>query len=343
MRNDVIIQWLLTSDEPWTRYRTLKDLLDASDSDPQVVAAKEAMIQHPQVRELITAAFTWGEAPFKRHNDADYPIYKFSTLADFGLQLGDDAQLDKAIEKILIRQAAEGAFQSLVNIPKAFGGSNEDLWTWIICDTPTLLYVLLSFGLGDDPRVQQATAHLTSLVDENGYRCVCDPELGKFRGPGRKDDACPIANVYALKALSLLDQASLQGNDLPDGNSVFLAIRRGIEAILHQWEHQGERKIYMFGIGTDFRKIKYPYVWYNVLHVVEVLSRFPEVHNDHRFQEMVTTITEQADEQGHHTANSMYMTWKGWSFANKKEPSPWLTFLVLRIQQRIRQLQVTAT
>jgi hypothetical protein len=341
MNTDPKITWLLDSDEPWTRYRTLKDLLDKSDTDPQLIAAKEEMLQHPKIRELILAANTWGEAPFKRHNDAAYPIYKFSTLADFGLKLGDDDQLDAAIEKVLSRQSAEGAFESVVNIPKAFGGTNEDLWTWIICDTPTLLYALLSFGLGEDPRVQRAAEHLISLVDENGWRCVCDPALGKFRGPGRKDDPCPIANVYALKALSLATQAPLQNEAASDKDSARLAIRKGIETMLDHWEHQTERKIYLFGIGTDFRKIKYPYVWYNILHAVEVLSRFMEVHGDPRFQEMVHAITEQADNQGRYTANSMYMAWKGWSFANKKEPSPWLTFLVLRIQQRIGQLQVS--
>ncbi|HEY85183.1 MAG TPA: hypothetical protein G4N96_08760 [Chloroflexi bacterium] len=90
----------------------------------------------------------------------------------------------------------------------------------------------------------------------------------------------------------------------------------------------------MFGIGTDFRKLKYPFVWYNVLHVVEVLSRFPFVHSDPRFQEMVKTITDQADDEGRYTANSMYRAWKGWSFADKKNPSPWLTFLVLRAVKR---------
>ena len=335
-----VINWLLDLDEPWTRYRTLKDLLGVSNSDARVIATEKELIHHPKVSKLIAATTTWGETPFKRHNDAAYPIYKFSTLADFGLRIGDDDQLDEAIEMILNRQSVEGAFQSVVNIPKAFGGSNEDLWTWIICDTPTLLYSLLSFGLGDDPRVQQATEHLISLVNGNGWRCVCDPELGKFRGPGRKEDACPIANVYALKALSLVDQDSLQHEATPNKESTHLAIRRGVEMLLHHWERQTERKIYLFGIGTDFRKLKYPFVWYNILHVAEVLSRFSEVHNDPRFLEMVAVITDQADENGRYTANSMYMAWKGWSFANKKEPSPWLTFLVLRIQQRIGQLQL---
>jgi len=98
------------------------------------------------------------------------------------------------------------------------------------------------------------------------------------------------------------------------------------------------RSFLMFGIGTDFRKLKYPFVWYDVLHVVDALSRFPFVRADPRFREMVETITAQADEEGRYTAGSMYRAWKGWSFADKKRPSPWLTFLVLRVQR-----QTTAT
>ena len=43
------IQWLLESDEPWTRYRTLIDLLDRPEDAPEVQAARAAMRAHPQV------------------------------------------------------------------------------------------------------------------------------------------------------------------------------------------------------------------------------------------------------------------------------------------------------
>ncbi len=105
--------------------------------------------------------------------------------------------------------------------------------------------------------------------------------------------------------------------------------------LLEHWEKQGERKLFMFGIGTDFRKLKYPFVWYNILHVADVLSRFPFTHQDPRLLEMIEAITQQADENGHYTANSMYRSWKDWSFSNKKLPSPWLTLLVSRILHRI--------
>jgi hypothetical protein len=40
---------------------------------------------------------------------------------------------------------------------------------------------------------------------------------------------------------------------------------------------------------------------------------------------------------GRFTATSMYHSWKGWSFADKKNPSPWLTFLAQRIDARARR------
>ncbi|MBN1661507.1 MAG: hypothetical protein JXA93_24150 [Anaerolineae bacterium] len=319
--------WLLTSSEPWTRYRTLLDLLDRPADDPEVRAARADMLAHPQIEALVAHATTWGTSPLQRHNDAGHAIYALSTLADFGLQ-ADDPGIAPAVDAFLAHQAPEGAFQTLINIPRNFGGSGEDAWTWIVCDAPTVLYILLGLGVGTDTRIQRAVNHLISLVDDNGWRCVGSPDIGKFRGPGRKDDPCPIANVYALKAIAA---AAAHGRpDLLDGS----AARAGAEMLLSHWEQQGERKMYLFGIGTDFRKLKYPFVWYDILHVTGVLSRFPFLHDDPRFREMVETIAAQADTEGRYTATSMYKAWKGWSFADKKNPSPWLTFLALRIMKQ---------
>jgi hypothetical protein len=317
------IEWLLESEEPWTRYRTLVDLLDGVDDDGEVQAVREEMLTHPQVRELIAATATRTALALKRHNDASHPIYTLSTLADFGIKV-DDPDITESVEAVLAHQSSEGAFETLINVSKSFGGTGEDAWSWMVCDAPTLLYSLLAMGLGDDERVRRAVDHLVGLVEDNGWRCAVAPELGKFRGPGRKADPCPIANVYALKALA-------QVPELLDSPTT----RKGSEMLIGHWENQGDRKIYMFGIGTDYRKLKYPFVWYDVLHVVDVLSRFPFVHADERFHEMVETITAQVDVNGRYTTGSMYRAWKGWSFADKKNPSPWLTFLVLRILKRL--------
>ncbi len=313
-------QWLVTSVEPWTRCRALRDLLGRPEDDAEVIAARAALLAHPQVQGLIAQAATWPGRAIQRHNDASHPIYALSTLADFGLTVADPG-LDRAAAAVLAHRSTGGALQSVLNVAPAFGGTGEDTWSWALCDAPTLLYALLALGLGQEVGVRAAVTHLINAVDEDGWRCRCGPELGRFRGPGRKADPCPIANVYALKALSLvpeyLDSA---------------ATRLGAEMLLGHWERRAEVKYYLFGVGSDFRKLKYPFVWYDILHVADVLSRYPFVHADPRFQEMVAAITVQADGQGRYTAGSMYQAWKGWSFADKKQPSPWLTFLAARLQ-----------
>jgi len=324
--NDTIA-WLLASSEPWTRYRALLDLLDRPAGDAEVRAARAEMLAHPQVQALVERAATWGSEPLKRHNDAGHSLYALSTLADFGLR-ADDPGLGAVVDRVLAHQAPEGAFQTVVNIPTRFGGTGEDAWTWIVCDAPTVLYALLDLGLAGDERVQHAIDHLVGLVDDNGWRCAAAPELGRFRGPGRKDDPCPVANVYTLKALAAA--AEHGRSDLLEGDTA----RKGIEMLLGHWAERGQRKMYLFGIGTDFQKLKYPLVWYDLLHVTDVLSRFPGVHADARFGEMLEALAAQADGQGRYTATSMYRAWKGWSFADKKAPSPWLTLLALRVLKR---------
>ena len=81
--------------------------------------------------------------------------------------------------------------------------------------------------------------------------------------------------------------------------------------------------------------------WTRYRTLVDLLDRSadePEVavaRADPRFREMMAALTAQADDEGRYTARSMYRAWKGWSFADKKSPSPWLTFLAMRIQHRV--------
>ena len=318
---DAVICWLLASDEPWTRYRTRLDLLGEPEDAPEVQAERAAMLAHPQVQALIAGASRWGEAAIKRHNDAASPIYLLTTLVEFGLRAADPG-LGLVAEKLLAHPSPDGAFQSVVNIAPAFGGSGLDTWSWMACDAPTLLYVLLELGVGDDERLQRAASHLASLVEDNGCRCRAAPDLGKFRGPGAKADPCPMATLLALKALACFPD---QLNGLP--------ALRAAEMLLQHFSSPPGTKYYLFGAGSDFRKLKYPFVWYDILHAAYILSRIPAVIPDPRFRAMLETILSQADSAGRYTPSSMYQARKGWSFADKKSPSPWLTFLVLRLQK----------
>ena len=59
MEKQADVQWLLETAEPWTRYRTYVDLLGRPKDDADVVRAREEMVAHEQVLELIATAVSW--------------------------------------------------------------------------------------------------------------------------------------------------------------------------------------------------------------------------------------------------------------------------------------------
>jgi len=60
----------------------------------------------------------------------------------------------------------------------------------------------------------------------------------------------------------------------------------GAEIALGLWADSRPRHPYMSFMGTDFRKLKAPLVWYEILHPVDVLSQYPELLGDGRLRDM---------------------------------------------------------
>jgi hypothetical protein len=122
-----------------------------------------------------------------------------------GIRAGDPG-VDRIIERILDHQSIEGPFQLPMNIPVHYGGMGQDQYAWALCDAPLSVYALVKFGLQNEPPVKYAIEYLAELVHDNGWPCVVSKELGKFRGPGRKEDLCPFATLAMLKLLSEVEE-----------------------------------------------------------------------------------------------------------------------------------------
>ena len=316
------IRWLLEG-EPWVEYRTRVDLLGQSENEPEVRHAREAMLNHLKIQTLLQELKNWPGTVLNSHKSASQPFHKLSFTADLGLKRSAP-YVNDIIEKIYAHKSEEGPFQLPTNVPEHFGGSGSTQWAWSLCDAPIILYALAKFGLNKDEQIQKAAKYLVGLVRENGWPCVVSKELGKFRGPGKKGDPCPYATLAMLKMLSVLDEWK-------DNKQVHF----GTECLLDLWEKSRELHPYMFYMGTDFRKTKAPFIWYDILHVSDVLSQFDWLRNDPRLKEMAAIIKSKANNEGKYTPESEWTAWKGWDFAQKKEPSRWLTFLVLRLLNRI--------
>ena len=319
---DVPVNWLLAG-EPFVEYRTRLDLLAESEADTAVRTARQGMLTDPRVVGLVRELSGWPGTVVSSHKSASQPFHKLTFLADLGITVQDPG-IDAIVAAVMNRQSDDGPFQLPMNIPQHYGGSGTDEWAWALCDAPLIVYALAKMGLESDARVRAAANHLTGLVRENGWPCAVSKELGWFRGPGRKDDPCPFANLAMLKALAQFD-------DLRDGP----ACRVGVETILTLWSESQLRHPYMFYMGTDFRKLKAPLVWYDLLHVLDVLSQFPWLETDARLLDMIETLRQKADSNGRFTSESIWTPWKSWEFGQKKEPSRWVTMLAWRALSRI--------
>ncbi len=322
-----LVDWLLQG-EPWIVYRTRVDLLGQSETDPDVVSARQAMGADAGVRGLVAELATWPGTVIASHKSAGQPFHKLAFLADVGLR-STDPGMETIARRIFERQSAEGPFQLPVNISVSYGGSGQDTWGWALCDAPLSVYALARFGYAGEPAVRRAADYLAGLVRENGWPCVVSKELGKFRGPGRKDDPCPYATLIMLQMLAEFEE----WRDSP-------ACHTGAETLLRLWADSASQHPYIFYMGTDFRKLKVPFIWYDLMHVVEVLSLFPWVRTDSRFVEMLDMIKSKADPQGRFSLESIWSAWKGWEFGQKKQPSRWLTLLAWRVISRAEAREV---
>ena len=320
--NQQLKDWLL-SGPAWIRYRTLIDLLSISEKDELAIKARMEMLNEPQIIELINHISNWEKIPLRRHNDADHPLHKLAFLADLGIQMSD-TRMEKIFNQILAHQSVEGPFEVILNIPAVFGGSGKDAWCWTLCDAPLLLWCMATMGLINDERIEKGIRYLVDLVRENGWPCASSPSLGKFHGPGKMEDPCPYANLLMLKLLGIFDEyrGSEQAN-------------KGVQTALWLWEHSQNQHPYLFRMGDDFRKLKAPLIWYDILHLADVLSYFPQIYEDKRFLKILSIMHNKANPSCTYTPESVWMKWKGWEFAQKKVPSRWVTLIIARIEKRI--------
>jgi len=319
---NVPIDWLLEGDA-WIQYRARRDLLGQAEVEPEVAAARAVMLADLRVVALLVGLADWPGEVIASHKSAGQPFHRLTFLADLGLRV-DDPGVEPIVTRILAGQTPEGPFGLPMNISEGHGGSGQAVSGWALCDAPLVVYALVKFGLEKEPAVQRAIDYLTGLVRSNGWPCAVSSALGGWRGPGRKEDACPFATLAMLKLLAEVET-------LRDGPEA----RAGAEALLNLWQNSLTQHPYIFYMGTDFRKLKYPFIWYDLLYVLEVLSRFAWVREDARFAEMLAILQAKADAQGRFTPESVWTAWKAWEFGQKKEPSRGLTLVAWRVMGRM--------
>jgi hypothetical protein len=310
------IHWLLQG-EPYIVYRTLRDLCGEPEDAPAVRTARASMLADPAVRAVVDGLADWPGPVIASHRSPTQPFHRLSFLADLGLTV-DDPGVGGIVSQVRAGRTEDGVFALPLKITESYGGTGQAQRGWALCDAPVTLSALARMGVRDAPDVLAARDRLLRLVRDNGWPCALSVNIS-WRGPGRKEDPCPYATLAMLKAIGAWDD--LRGSS---------EAHTGAETLLSLWAASRERHPYMFYMGTDFRKLKVPFVWYDLMHVIEVLTEFPWLHGDSRLGEMLALLRSKADAEGRYTPESVWMYWKDWEFGQKKVASRWLTLLAWR-------------
>lgn len=290
--------------------------LPMAQSFPQDYVALNA----DRIRLLVEDLQAWPGPRLASHRSASQPFHKLAFLADLGLEAGYPG-LGPAVEKILSGFGPESLPGLPMEISVAHGGSGETRPAWAICDAPTTLYALKLLGV-EDPRIEAGTGYLAGLDCGQGYGCHLSPVMGGWRGPGKASDPCPYASLVMLKLL------------LQYGSTYRERVHSCAECLLGLWADSRTRHPYIFYMGEDFRKLKLPFIWYDLLHVLEALSQVEECRRDPRLLEMLAVVKAKEGPEGY-LPEAVYQPFKGWDFGQKKKASEWMGFCIQRIETRL--------
>ncbi|MHA1439277.1 MAG: hypothetical protein ACTSPD_17030 [Promethearchaeota archaeon] len=316
--------FLLESNESFTVYRTLIDLLDFPINHPDVLEAYKIMLEDTLVDNLLNNLSDWEKDIVTAHNKADYLPNQLWLLLDWGIKPEDDKRMKNAIEKILSHQDEEnGQFLAYSRAYNRKTKSKFAMWTSALCDHNLIVSILLLSGLKDDKRVKKGINRMNELLTKTtqGYGWKCVPWLyQKRRGPGRVNDVCPMIIVDALRGYWILPKEEWPTKLIDSGKT-----------LLNCWNNRAEDKPYMFGHGKNFRMPRAPFFWYNIGTVLDSCRHYPELIKTRAFKELIAISLLEFPSNAQFVPKTVYLYFKKYSFGQKKKGSPWLTFFLSRI------------
>jgi hypothetical protein len=327
------LDWLLATDEPAARWIALTRVLGRPAGDPDVEAAHRAVLADPGTRELMDRLGDWDNPPpVGGHNSPAYAPNLLGLLADMGVAAGDDPRIDATLEAMLRHSDEAGRLASTAPFSRL---GPKPVLSALLCDSHVIADILIRFGRAEHAAVQGALDRMAVdlTATPHGPAWPCLPSNG-FRGPGRKGDICPQVTLQALRAISRLPA---DRRPLPPAE-----LQEAVRTLIRVWTSRGTAKPYLFGHGLAFKTVKWPPYWYNALGMLDAIGRYPDVWRsddstvdpaDRRAVAELAAclIAYNIDSDGRVTPRSCYRGFEGFSFGQKKRPSPFATAWALAV------------
>jgi hypothetical protein len=316
--NDNPINWLLESNS-WTRYRTLIDLLDKPEDSTEVIKAKNRLYKDPLVIGLIDDSNNWYPLNATRHDDSKLSHYKLRLLSDLGLT-NKDIRIQQIIDKA-IEHTENELFTIRQTLPVKGSIPGNEEWHALPCDSTILTYILLKLGINNELTAKNIEHIKDNWTTNQGWFCHLPFVNSQYK---KQQIGCPMAGMMALEVFSLIPELK---------ESTYS--QHAYEPLKYHKEYG--QTLYYFGRSKKFWTLKYPFVWYNALYLADVLTRFDFMKDEPLLKDLIVWIEQSQTKESTFIPTSMYTNYKDWDFADKKQPSPWITFLCCRILKRYYQ------
>ena len=322
------LPWLLELDpaNPGVRYFALTDLLDRPSDDPEVAAARRAVMSSGPVPVILEAQESDGY--WVKPGSGYSPKYRGTTwqiiiLADLGADPAADERVQRGCEYLLNHSiAANGAF-SVYAKPVPSGS--------VHCLNGNLLSALLRLGYGEDSRVQTALDwQARAITGARGFQYLKSGTSGPhFACSANEGQSCGWGAIKAMKALAAVS---------PEQRTPAMerAIEVGVEFLFSRDPVVADYP-YTQRVSSTWFKFGFPLsYWSDVLETTAVLADLG-YGNDPRLVRAMEFILSKQDTRGRWKLENS-LNGKMWvDIEEKRKPSKWITLRVLRLLKRVAQ------
>ena len=323
--NDDPLPWLLEPDpnNPGVRYFALRDLLDRPEDDPEVQAARAAIMKTGPVPAILDAQYPdgyWvkpggGYSPKYRST-----VWQIIFLAELGTDPADE-RVRRGCEYLLSHSIASNGAFSAYQKPVPSGS--------VLCLNGNLLYALQRLGYADDSRVQTALDWLArAITGEGGFRHLRSGTCGPgFACSVNEGQPCAWGANKAMKAL--LAVPAEQRNP-----AMQRAIEVGAQFLLSRDPAVADYP-YTKQVSSTWFKFGFPLTyWSDVLETTAVLVELGYGH-DPQLANALQFILSKQDAQGRWKLENA-LSGKMWADIEEKgQPSKWVTLRALRVLKHV--------
>ena len=197
------LDWLLEKNNPSVRYFTLIDILEYSETNSEVVEAKNDIMKSKLVLEILSKQKGdgyWEKSKNFYTSKYKGTVWQLMILAELGAN-GEDERIKNACEFIIenSQDRDSGGF-SIKNNIKTGGGEHNGV---IPCLTGNMVWSLIKFGYLKDPRIKRGVNWITTYLrfDDGKKQPPKKWPYTKWKICWGKH-TCHMGVVKSLKALS---------------------------------------------------------------------------------------------------------------------------------------------